>query len=265
MTGTLRGKRIVNTRAVQQAAELDASIVARGAVPVSYPCIALAPPADPAPLRRAVDRLLEGGFDWIAFTSVNAVEAVAAALDGRSLPDSVPVAAVGAATANAVARRLGVDPVVVAHKPSGASLAEALPVAPGQSVLIPASDIARRELPEALRDRGSEVAVVAAYRTTIGEGGADLPALLGRGDIDAVVFASPSAVDGFVTRYRREAGSFPELSGVAVGCIGATTLGAARAHGFAHAVAADDNSLSGMLDALAHAASIAHHGGSSWR
>jgi len=51
---SLAGKRVVNTRAAHQAAELDDLLRGRGAVPVSYPCIAIAPPADPAPLDAAL-------------------------------------------------------------------------------------------------------------------------------------------------------------------------------------------------------------------
>lgn len=265
MSGGLRGVRIVNTRAAGQAAELDAFIAARGGVPIPYPCIAIAPPEDLGPLRAALARFAAGEFDWLAFTSANAVHAVAATLEGWSLPATTQVAVVGDVTAAAVQAELGLAPDVVAPERTGASLAESLPVAAGESLLLPGSNIARAELPAALRSRGVTVEIVEAYRTIVGAGGDHVPAMLARGEIAAVAFASPSAVEGFGARFQREAGILPDLTGIAVACIGGATLQAARNQGYAHAVAANDHTVPSMLDALAHALMRPAHGGTPWQ
>jgi uroporphyrinogen-III synthase len=79
-------------------------------------------------------------------------------------------------------------------------LAAAMAVQPGERVLIPQSEIASPDLAEALRAKGAIVTTVTAYRTIAGSGGVNLPALLARGEVDAIVFASSSAVDGFFAR-----------------------------------------------------------------
>ena len=83
MTSPLAGKRVVNTRAVHQSAELDRLLRDHGAVPLSFPCIAIGPPADAAPLDAALGRLAEGSFEWVVFTSANTVEAVAVRLSAE--------------------------------------------------------------------------------------------------------------------------------------------------------------------------------------
>lgn len=77
----LAGKRVVNTRAPHQAAELDRLLTEHGAIPLSFPCIAIRPPSDVGPLDAALSRLVKGTFDWVVFTSANTVEAVAGRLD----------------------------------------------------------------------------------------------------------------------------------------------------------------------------------------
>ena len=76
MSGPLAGRRIVNTRAANQAAELDTLLRAAGAIPVSFPCIAIEPVADPGPLDAALRMMFDGAYDWVLFTSVNTVRAV---------------------------------------------------------------------------------------------------------------------------------------------------------------------------------------------
>ena len=74
MSSALAGKSIVNTRAVHQARELDDLLIARGAIPLAYPCIAIAPPEESAALEAELERLARGYYHWLALTSVNTVE-----------------------------------------------------------------------------------------------------------------------------------------------------------------------------------------------
>ncbi|MCX7671089.1 MAG: uroporphyrinogen-III synthase, partial [Anaerolineae bacterium] len=93
-SGPLQGKRIAVTRAAHQAGELDDLLRRRGAEPLPYPCIAIAPPADTGPLDAALRELAAGAFDWLVLTSRNAVDVLAdrlAAL-GLSLPAAPRIA-----------------------------------------------------------------------------------------------------------------------------------------------------------------------------
>jgi uroporphyrinogen-III synthase len=159
-----------------------------------------------------------------------------------------------------VARQFPQAQVAVPATQSGAALAAIVAIRPGESVLVPASNIANDDLRSALIARGVEVTVVEAYRTLVGFGGADLPRLLVRGEVDAVTFTSPSTVKGFVARLNKEFGRKPALDGVVVACIGATTLVEAREQGFAHAIAANPQSLEGLVSALSTAFSISRQG-----
>ncbi|MCA9871777.1 MAG: uroporphyrinogen-III synthase, partial [Anaerolineae bacterium] len=81
----LAGKRIVVTRAAEQAGDLDELLRERGATPLPYPCIAIAVPEDAAPLDEALRGLAAGGYDWLVLTSRNAVAILAERLDALDL------------------------------------------------------------------------------------------------------------------------------------------------------------------------------------
>lgn len=174
---------VLLTRPQGENERLAALLRAAGEDVAIAPCVALAPVA-PAPVRAAA--LALGRDDVLVLTSVAGVAALAAALDGAPL--AAPVAVVGAATADAaVAAGLA-----VAFRPrvqSGAGLAGELPL-PRGTVLLARSDRAADDLPRMLRERGARVREVVAYRTVpLAARPAGTPAV--------VVFASPSAVDGF--------------------------------------------------------------------
>ena len=107
---------------------------------------------------------------------------------------------------------------------------------PGDTVLIPQADIAAPTLADGLRDRGVTVTTVTAYRTSIGSGGVELPALLVQRAVDAVLFASPSAVTGCLERFDREGGHPDLLTSVPIVGIGPVTAAAARARGLSNLV-----------------------------
>ena len=243
----LAGKRIVITRARHQAPALEALIRKYGGEPIAYPCIAIAPPANPRPLEDGLRRLDE--FDWLLLTSANAARAIAdcvTRLDIRLAAPRIGIAAAGPTTASEARRRLSVE---VQHIPAdfgAGQLARSLPLGGPSQILLPQSDIADSSTAEALRRRGAAVTAVGAYRTVIGAGGADLQAMLGRGEIDALSFTSPSAV----ALFRRRCPGDHALE-LPAACIGPATSAAARAHGFQQVVAPAQPSLSGMLALLA--------------
>ena len=250
----LEGARVVNTRSPKQARELDALLKERRAHPLSYPCIDIVPASDPAPLDGALRQAAGGAFDWLVFTSANAVEAVETRLRDLGIPAGqmaqARVATVGPGTAAALMDRLG----IAAELYPGEYLAEALAsevVAQGaQRVLVPQAEQAREALVRLLKAKGIEVEAVTAYRSVLGSGGVDVPGLLRSGRVDAVVFTSPSAVDNMAARFERENGDWDDLREVCLACIGPVTQAAAERRGLEVQVLARDHTILGLVDGL---------------
>jgi uroporphyrinogen-III synthase/uroporphyrinogen III methyltransferase/synthase len=170
------------------------------------------------------------------------------------------LAAVGPGTAAALVDAFGLAPDVVAAMHDAADLAVTLPIRPGERVLTPGSSLARAELAAGLRARGAEVDAVVAYQTVIGSGGADVASLIETGEIDAIAFASPSAVDGFLTRLGATGSPGRRALGLPVGCIGATTADHAAARGFHLISIADRPTVDGLVDSLATALASSRKG-----
>ena len=251
---SLEGLRVVNTRSPKQAGELDALLEARGARPLSYPCIDIAPALDPAPLDAALRQVVDGAFDWLVFTSANAVEAAKTRLEGLGIQPGqmsrARVAAVGPGTAAAIADRLGIDADLCPEEYLAEALAEQLVARQARRVLVPQAERAREALCRILTANGIEVEAVTAYRTVLGGGGADVPRLLRAGRIDAVVFASPSAVNNMAVRFEREDGDWEDLRKVCIACIGPVTSAAAERRGLEVQVLAQDHTIPDLVDSL---------------
>src|SRR5262249_8507629 len=144
---------------------------------------------------------------------------------------------------------LGLRQIVISPEGRGEALARAIPAPAGSRVLWPVSDIARPEAADLLRQRAA-VTVVTAYRTVVGTGGVDLPHLLKTGQVDAVAFASPSAVDGFVSRLGAEGGDLADLAGVAVACLGPSTRETALSRGLAQSRMSATPTLPALIETL---------------
>ncbi len=254
MTGPLHGKRVVNTRAPHQAAELDRLLQAQEAIPISYPCIDIAPPEDTAPLDEALRAAANGAFDWLVLTSANTVLSLSRRLESQGLPvsmlDRMRIAAVGPATAEAAQSLLGLEATILPDEAVAEALVEALAGRRGARVLLPQSDIARPVLAEGLTDAGLSVTAVVAYRTVVGSGGANLPALLNAGQIDAVTFTSSSTVENFIRRVTQESRAAPALGEICIACIGPIAAKTARTHGLAVAVIPEAHTLEGLVTSL---------------
>ncbi|MCU0675361.1 MAG: uroporphyrinogen-III C-methyltransferase [Myxococcota bacterium] len=247
--GPLFGKAVLVTRAPHQAASLAALLRERGADARVAPTIAIVPPEDPEPLRRAVREV--GGYDALALTSANAVERFFAAIDedggdarriGRA-----KVVVVGAQTAAAL-RAHGVRADVIASEQRGEGVLDALlaDLRPGSRVLLPRADEAREVLPEGLRAAGHTCDVVPVYRTVPidDEGRARVRAECA--ECEAVTLTSGSTVDQLVAAVGVEA-----LHGKVLASIGPVTSDALRRHGLSPTVEAREPSLAGLVDALA--------------
>jgi uroporphyrinogen-III synthase len=269
MTNALAGARVVNTRALHQASDLDALLRNVGAIPLSYPCLAIVPPADTDQLDSSLRQTLDGQFEWLVLTSTNAVNTVAdrLAVFGKHVPDrsTFKIAAVGDATATAIASCLRTSADFVSVDQHGKALARELPIEPGSRALMPVSDIAHPEPAAILRARGAAVTSVVAYRTVTGSGGVDLPDFLRRGAVDAITFTSPSAVTGCLSRLATEQGTPEDLSTITIVTIGPTTYLAAKSHGLTNTVMSPSPSLSDLVVTLeATLAGRPFEGGEAW-
>lgn len=213
--GVLGGVRVAVTR--PQAAALERALRAVDAEVVHVPLIEIGPPGDEGrALDDALDRLAD--YDWLVVTSVNGVRAIGGVLGDRVL--AVRVAAVGTATAQAVAAVAGRAPDLVPTVPRGEGLVAEFPGPPSR-VLVAQADRAAPTVVEGLRSAGHAVDAVTAYATVTRRPTAAEAAALST--VDVVVFASGSAVHAW-----REAG-LPD--GPAVVAIGPTTADVATALG----------------------------------
>jgi uroporphyrinogen-III synthase len=258
LLSALAGKKIVNTRAAHQAAELDDLLQTRGAVPVPYPCIDIVPPPDTAQLDKALMGAAKGDFDWLVLTSVNTVFSLSRRLEALKLPSSnlsrLSIAAIGPATAKAARDRLGLETALLPEEFVAESLLDTFSARPGARVLLPQSEIARATLADGLAAAGMQVTSVVAYQTVIGSGGADVPALLQGRQIDAVTFTSSSTVSNFLRRLEEQGGAgwSPAacLSAICVACIGPMTARTALESGLEVAVVPERHTLKDLVVGL---------------
>ncbi|MEV2274647.1 uroporphyrinogen-III synthase [Nocardiopsis sp. NPDC049922] len=208
-TQSLFGWRVLVPRTKEQAAALSERLRAHGAVPEEVPTISVEPPRTPQQMERAVRGLVTGRYQWVAFTSVNAVRAIRERLESYGLDArafaGVKVAAVGEATARAV-RDFGIQPDLLPPDDvqSSAGLVSVWPpydaeIDPIERVLLPRADIATETLSAGLTDLGWEVDDVTAYRTVrAAPPPAPVREAIKGGGFDAVLFTSSSTVRNLV-------------------------------------------------------------------
>lgn len=253
----LFGKRILVTRPREQAADLVRRLEAMGAEAIEAPMIRIEPPADYGPLDEACTGV--GEFDWIVFSSVNAVEAFLDRLlsgprDLRALRDA-RLCGVGPATAERLARYgIKVDLVPAEHRAEGVvrALLEFEDVR-GRKVLLPRAEMGRELIADELRRHGAEVTEVVAYRTVVvepeREGEPDIYRMLLERRIDVVTFTSGSAVRNFV----RVLGDEPAadlLRSTIVASIGPTTAEAAAAANIETTIMPTEHTVPALVDAI---------------
>jgi uroporphyrinogen-III synthase len=247
----LSGKRVVVTRAQHQAAELTHLLQQAGAVPLLYPCLAIAPPEDASRLDETLRDAAAGGFDRLVLTSANTVRILAGRLAALELSlGGLPAATVGPRTAEAAETMLGVNVTLVASDHVAESLAEEMAPAAGERLLLPQSAIARSVLADRLRAAGARVTVAEAYRTVLGQGGEPVPALLAAGTIDVITFTSSSTVANFLRRLEQEGGQRQHLTGVCLAAIGPVTADTMGKVALTVDVMPGEYTLAGLIAAL---------------
>src|SRR5215218_1644960 len=254
-TKPLFGWKVLVPRTKEQAGTLSQRLRGFGAVPDEVPTISVEPPRNPQQMDKAVRGLVEGRYEWIAFTSVNAVKAVREKFDEYGLDarafSGLKIAAVGDKTAAAIAEwGLRAD-LVPSGEQSAAGLLDDWPeydelLDPINRVFLPRADIATENLVAGLVALGWEVDDVTAYRTVRA---APPPAAvrdaIKSGGFDAVVFTSSSTVRNLVGIAGK-----PHPSTV-IAAIGPATAKTAEEHGLRVDVLAPKPSVEILADALA--------------
>ena len=254
-TKPLFGWRVLVPRTKEQAGTLSARLRGYGAVPEEVPTISVEPPRNPQQMDKAVRGLVEGRYEWIAFTSVNAVRAVREKFDEYGLDarafSGLKIAAVGDRTAEAIGEwGLRAD-LVPSGEQSARGLLEDWPpyddvLDPINRVFLPRADIATETLVAGLVELGWEVDDVTAYRTVRATPPpAPTREAIKTGRFDAVVFTSSSTVRNLVGIAGK-----PHASTV-IAVIGPATAKTAEEHGLRVDVLAPSPSAELLADALA--------------
>ncbi|MDQ1538636.1 MAG: uroporphyrinogen methyltransferase / synthase [Actinomycetota bacterium] len=254
-TKPLFGWSILVPRTKDQAGGMTERLGSYGATSVVVPTISVEPPRTPQQMERAIKGLVTGRYEWIGFTSVNAVRAVREkfeefGLDARAFA-GLRIAAVGGVTAGAL-REWGLEPdLVPAGEQSASGLLEDWPpfdemLDPINRVFLPRADIATETLVAGLQEMGWEVDDVTAYRTVrAAPPAASIREAIKTGKFDAVVFTSSSTVRNLVGIAGK-----PHAATV-IACIGPATAKTAEEHGLRVDVMAPDASSAALVDALA--------------
>ena len=251
----LFGRRIVVTRAREQASELRTRLEQLGAEVIELPSIALQPVEFALPVL--------GAYEWLVFTSANGVDAFfdrglePAGLDARALA-SVRVAAIGPGTERALATR-GIRADLVPERFVAESLLEAFPdpSSAASRVLLARAESARDVLPEGLAARGYAVDVLAVYRTVPVLPDPTDVARVRSGEVDAITFTSSSTVANFCDAVGPFEGEQP-----LVVSIGPITSQTATQRGLVVHAEADPHTIDGLVDAVlatVPAARSVHH------
>ncbi|NJD01988.1 MAG: uroporphyrinogen-III C-methyltransferase [Ruminiclostridium sp.] len=250
--GKLAGKRIVVTRAREQASKLVERIEELGGEAVEFPVIRIEKPDDYGHFDSVLENVAEYG--WIVFTSVNGVKAFFDRMRNNSIDIralyGVKLAAVGEVTADELGR-LGLKVDLMPDKFTTDALLEVFPEAAGDGgkVLLARADIAVRELSDGLKAKGYEVDDLTVYKTVV-----DMPLkeemleMLEAGRIDYITFTSSSTVRNLVSILGTE--NIDKIMGTKVVCIGPVTARTAEECGLGAVAVADRHTIDGLVEKL---------------
>jgi uroporphyrinogen III methyltransferase/synthase len=252
-TRPLLGKRIVVTRAREQASDLVKQLADLGAECLQYPTIKVIPAADTDPLSDAISSL--SAYDWIVFTSVNGVKLFFERLfeldlDVRAL-NHLHTAAIGPVTSQQL-RTFGLKSDILPKNYRAEAVVEAFckEDLKGKKILLPRAAEARPVLPVELRKMGAEVDEVTAYLTENVADNADLLIeQLTQKRIDLITFTSSSTVKNFKTLLPSE-NIKDLLDGVTIASIGPITTDTAKELGFEVHITAHTYTIPGLCDAI---------------
>lgn len=253
----LFGKRVMVTRAKEQAAELASLLASYGAEPVEAPMIQIVPPADWIPVDRAIADI--ASYQWLIFTSVNGVISFmnrlrSNGLDARRLAGCT-ICCIGPRTAQEL-EKFGVAADII---PSDYQAEGVLAALEGRQlsrarVLIPRAEVARELLPDELRARGALVDVVPVYRTIAPSEAVEAwRQQLANRDIHVVAFTSSSTVRNFVELVGGAETAKELLKPVAIACIGPITAKTVEEYGLTVSILSRENTVPALAEAIAQA------------
>lgn len=266
----LFGKRIVVTRAREQASTFLSALTELGADCIEFPTIEVVPPSGYGRMDGAIADLER--YQWVIFTSTNGVKFFFDRLrflrrDSRSLK-GIKVAAIGAKTAEALLEN-GIRADLVPGEFRAEAVVEAFREqdVEGLRILLPRAAEAREVLPVELERMGATVDVVEAYRTAKAEGDRSLVReLLEKGSVHMVTFTSSSTVHNFVEAFQKEGEQFFRwMQNVTVACIGPVTAETAEKRGLRVSLVAGEYTIESLTRAIvayfekenSHAAAVA--------
>ncbi|HSB02678.1 MAG TPA: uroporphyrinogen-III synthase [Anaerolineales bacterium] len=242
-------KRILITRPRVQASDFAEKLRAAGFEPIFFPVIEIRPIENNVALERALSKL--ECYDWLVFTSVNAVEVV---FNNSNLSQGdkglgVRVAAIGPKTAKALEAR-GVKPDFVPDEYVAESILPGLGDLRGKWVLLPRAELARKALPEAIAEAGGVPHEISVYQTLPVQPDPTCLAALKSG-VDIVTLTSPSTVQNFVVIARQNGLDPLHLPGDPLfACIGPITEQAARDEGLVNIVVAREYTTEGLIEVI---------------
>lgn len=245
----LFGKRIIVTRAENQASAMVESLESLGADVIEIPVIKFTAPTDYSSIDDAIEDIAR--FDWILFTSANGVEwfikrLMESGKDIRAMANA-KLGAIGPRTAAAL-EKLKLRADYIPSRYIAESVVEEIPEdISGKSVLIPRAKEAREELPDGLRAKGADVYIANAYETVENTSHTEeLRQMLSEEDVDIITFTSASTVQSFLAL----AGDIKVPENIAIACIGPITAEEARLHGLNPTIIADEYTIDGLLNAI---------------
>lgn len=248
----LLGKRILVTRAREQASSLVEKLEALGAEPIAFPAIRIEAPKEWTRLDAAI--LAAHSYTWIVFTSVNGVQAFfermkAIGRDIRSM-GTAKICAIGDATAAALSERGILTDLIPKEFMTTALLTELIPLlTPSDKVLLARADIANPALAQALEEKGIPYDDVAAYHTVSAAVDAhEIQSLLAEDSVDYITFASSSTVKNFVSMVGTAA--LEKARKVKIVCIGPVTANTAQELGVTPHRVARNFTIDGLIECI---------------
>lgn len=246
--------RVVITRSRKGNAELAAKLKARGFQSVSVDTIEFLPPEDWSGVDGSLRML--GGFDWLLFTSATGAEFFAQRMRALSLPvrwQGKPLVGVVGERTSAALRKEGIKVDFVPSAYLTRALAEELPRGRGKDVLVLRADIGEPEFVPTLERAGFRVTDLPIYTTShLAESSGDAESATS--GADAIIFASPSAVEAFMKRFDSSEAASSMAKKMLALCIGPVTAAAAKERGFERVLSAKTHTTDGVLQCLADAA-----------
>lgn len=250
----LQGKRIIVSRAKEQAGSLSTLLHEHGAEVLEIPFIEIRPAQSYEALDKAIENLL--AYDWLILTSVNGVKVLFSRLEkqGKSEADllHLKIIAIGPATAKAIEKH-GIPVDIVPDEYVAEALVEELrPQVKGERILLVRAKVARDVIPNALRELGARVHVMEAYETVVPESSrtAILEALRSGKKTYAITFTSSSTVKNFVELVGQENIDSGLLDGVKLASIGPVTSDTLEAVGLRVDIQAKEYTVPGLVDAI---------------